>query len=360
MSNSDKHIVMIGPSLNSKGGIASVVSGYEKAGLFDKWPIVYIATHVEGSKVQKARVALLALLKFIKLVFFNKVKLVHIHVPRRNAFWRKSIFILFSYLAKCPVLIHLHSGGFSDFYWNECGFIGKLFVRIVLNKADRLIVLSSQWWQILDGITVNTRLVKIPNFIQLSDDDFKDIKREPNTLLFLGRLIDEKGFFELLSAIKLVKVRFHNIKLLCGGEGNLEIVQASIERLGIVNNVELLGWVNDEKKDHLLKCASVFILPSYIEGFPMVILEAMSKAVPVIATEVGGIPDIIESGKDGFLVKSGDIAAIADAIILLLDNASNRKHIGDAGRNKVADQFTVQKVLPMLENVYREFGVIPC
>lgn len=366
MSTSDEVIVMIGPSLSSKGGIASVVKAYNNAGLFNKWPIIYLNTHVEGTKVQKALVAFVALTKFLNLIFRKQVKLLHIHVPRRTAFWRKSIFILLAYLVKCPVLIHLHSGGFPDFYWKECGTVKKWIVRFVLDRTDRIIVLSSQWWHLLEAITNNKRLVKIPNFIIVTNGESNTLK-QPNALnqngdsiLFLGRLIDEKGFFDLLDAIALIKDRFPNVKLLCGGEGEWGVVKAYIQRLGITSNIELLGWVNEEQKEHLLKNATIFVLPSHTEGLPMVVIEAMSKAVPVIATKIGGISDIIENGHDGVLVDSGEVKAIADAIVCLLEDARGRKEMGESGKNTVYKKFTSEQVLPKLEELYKEYGVRPC
>lgn len=366
MSNSDGVIVMIGPSFNSKGGIASVVTSYNNSGLFNKWPIVYLNTHVEGTKAHKVLVAVVALIKFLNLIFRNQAKLLHIHVPRRTAFWRKSIFIFLAYLVKCPVLVHLHSGGFPDFYWKECGTVKKWIVRFVLDRADRIIVLSSQWWHILETITSNKRLVKIPNFIiatnRLSNSSTQPtaLNQRGDSILFLGRLIDEKGFFDLLDAIALIKDRFPNVKLLCGGEGAWSVVNTYMQRLGITNNIELLGWVNEEQKEHLLKNTTIFVLPSHTEGFPMVVIEAMSKAVPVIATKVGGIPDIIENGHDGILVESGAVSAIADALVCLLEDKRGREKMGETGKNKVYKKFTSEQVLPKLEELYKEFGIRPC
>ena len=113
-------VVMVGPSLESRGGIASVVDNYARAGLFKKWPIRYVNSHVEGSKGKKFIAALGAFTTFAQLLVLRQVKVLHVHVARDISFWRKSVFILLAYAARCPVLIHLHSGGFPDFYANKC------------------------------------------------------------------------------------------------------------------------------------------------------------------------------------------------------------------------------------------------
>jgi glycosyltransferase involved in cell wall biosynthesis len=352
-------IVMVGPSMKSKGGIASVACTYEAAGLFSNWPVLYLNSHVEGSKVQKLLAALSALKTFVILLLFGRVKVLHIHVARGTSFWRKSLFILLAYAARCPVFIHLHSGGFPEFYWRKCGLIQKRLVRFVLDHADCLIVLSSQWWALLDGITKNKRIVKIPNFIIDDQNEPPACKRETNSVLFLGRLSEEKGFFDLLQAAAIVAQHIPGFRLYCGGEGDVNAVMLRVSELGIADNVELLGWVEEAQRHGLLCRVAAFVLPSYVEGLPMAVIEAMSKGTPVVASNVGGVPDVIEDGKDGLLVRAGDVAGIAQALITLLEDSTARVRLGAAGRQKVARQFSASCVLPVLERLYSEYGVLP-
>lgn len=352
-------VVMVGPSLKSRGGIASVVCTYESAGLFKKWPILYLNSHVEGSKGKKFLAAFTALKTFAGLLMLRRVKVLHIHVARQTSFWRKSLFILLAYAAKCPVLVHLHSGGFPEFYWNKCGTVQKRVVRFILDHADRIIVLSSQWWTLLDGVTKNTRITKIPNFIVEGRNDPATCEREKNSVLFLGRLSAEKGFFDLLEAAAVVRQRIPGLKLRCGGDGDINDVMSRVKKLGIEGHVELLGWVGDEERLKLLDSTATFVLPSYVEGLPMAVIEAMSRGVPVVASSVGGIPDVIEDGISGRLVRPGDVQSIADALIDLLEDPAKRTHLGNAGMEKVNRQFTAAKVLPDLEKMYAEYGVSP-
>lgn len=352
-------IVMVGPSLKSRGGIASVICGYESAGLLKKWPIVYLNSHVEGTKGKKLLAAFKALRIFVGLLILRRAKVLHIHVARDVSFWRKSIFILLAYAGKCPVFVHLHSGGFSDFYWEKCGATEKKIVKFILDRADRIVVLSSQWWPLLEKITLNKRIVKIPNFILEAQGELSSCEREKSSALFLGRLSEEKGFFDLLEATALVKRYIPNFKLRCGGEGDVNDVMSRIKKLGIDRNVELLGWVDEEERMKLLECSTIFVLPSYVEGMPMAVIEAMSMGIPVVASNVGGVPDVIENGKEGILVGAGDVNAIAKALVGLLEDASERAGFALAGKRKVDQQFTAEKVLPNIENLYIEFGVSP-
>ena len=355
---------MIGPSFGSKGGIASVVSAYQKAGLFDKWPIIYLCTHVEGTKLKKLLAVTIALCKFISLILRGRVGLVHVHVPRRTAFWRKSIFILFSYLVRKPVLMHMHSGGFPEFYHNECGPTRRWLVRFVLDRADKIIVLSSQWQKLLEDITENRRLIIVPNFIVLPDSADGVFDRpssggtDSNYIFYLGRLTEEKGFFDLLEALALVKRRFSDVKLLCGGEIVDDGVVSCIKHHDLSKNVELLGWVDGRQKWSLIRRAMIFVFPSRAEGMPMSVIEAMSQGVPVVATRVGGVPEVISTGVDGLLVEVGDVKSIADAIEYLISQESIRLELGARARDSVLGKFTAGAALPKLENLYQEYGFV--
>ena len=355
----NKVIVMVGPSLNSKGGIASVVCAYESAGLFKKWPVIYLSSHVEGSKGKKLAAVFTALKSFAALLALRRVSVLHVHVAADTSFWRKSIFIVLAYVAKRPVFVHLHSGGFPEFYWSKCSTVQKRAVQFILDRADRIIVLSSQWWGLLEGVTKNTRITKIPNFIVEVHNQPMACEREKNSVLFLGRLCTEKGFFDLLEAAAIVRQHFPTFKLRCGGEGDMNKATLRIKKLGIDSNVELLGWVGDEERLKWLNSTTTLVLPSYVEGLPMAVIEAMSRGVPVVASNVGGIPDVIDDGKEGLLIRPGDVKGIANALIYLLENPVERDRLGEAGKQKVDQQFIAARVVPYLENMYKEYRIVP-
>lgn len=352
-----KVIVMIGPSGASQGGMASVVNSFRAAGLFDHWPIVYLHTHIEGGKLAKLRVAIVAWLQFAALLARCRVALLHAHVPRRNAFWRKTLFILPARLARCPYIVHLHSGGFVHFYQHEIGPLRRRLVRFVFDHAARIVVLSSQWQEALEGITRNPRLVTVYNFVTAQAVNMRS--EQPNTLLFLGRLNEEKGYFDLLHAVKLLRADFPDLLLYCGGVGDDAEIQRSLRDLNLEHHVRLLGWVEGEVKQRLFAQAAVFVLPSYVEGIPMGILEAMAQGVAIVATDTGGIPDMIDAGVEGLLVTPGDIPALTHSLAKLLRSNALRARMGEAGRQRVARQFSAVAVLPVLDKMYRELTSDP-
>lgn len=350
-----KCIVMIGPSPNSHGGIASVVSNWRSVGLFERWPITYLETHIEGTKLGKVWVGLSALFRFVQLLVSNKVACVHIHVAKRRSFWRKAVFACTAFAFHRPVLMHLHSGGFSDFYRHECNHLQKRVVRHILDQAGQLIVLSKRWHDFLQPISANRNITVIANFLESSAPAPKGEVRDRNTILFLGLLNRDKGFYDLLECMPVLCQEFPSLVLVCGGKGEPDQITARIKQLQIEQHVKLVGWISGAAKHGWLSRASIFVLPSYVENMPMGILEAMTWGIPVVSTRVGCIPEIIEHEREGLLIDRGDVAALQAAMRRLLLNDNERGNMGLAARARVDRELSHQAVVPLIDTVYSKY-----
>jgi glycosyltransferase involved in cell wall biosynthesis len=140
------------------------------------------------------------------------------------------------------------------------------------------------------------------------------------------------------------------------GDGEIAQTRAAIRTLRIDANVQVLGWVGPGEREQLLARAAVCVLPSYAEGLPMCVLEAMAAGVPVVASAVGGVPDVVTDGVEGLLVAPGDVAALAAALDRLLRADGLRRRMGTAGRRKAETTFSTRLVLPQIEDLYRQLG----
>jgi glycosyltransferase involved in cell wall biosynthesis len=354
-------ILMAGTSPETKGGVAAVINAYKHGGLFDRWRITYVRSHVDehGKTLNKLIVAMAALAKYVSLLATNRVALVHVHSASRASFWRKSMFILPALLFRLPVIFHLHGAEFDMFYGSECGKVRQWFVRFVLNHVDRVVVLSSQWMSFIKRIAPSANVIQIFNPVTVTNTIDEVTARSSNTLVFLGQFGRRKGIFDLLAALAALKDRFPEIRLQCGGDGDIPGVVARAEELGLSDNVEVLGWVSGVAKQRVLAEGTIYVLPSYAEGLPISVLEAMEAGMPVVATTVGGIPDAIEDGMEGFLVSPGDINSLVNRISQLLQDSDLRSRMGLAAKMKVAAFFSPTSVLPQIEALYRALGVVP-
>ena len=180
-------------------------------------------------------------------------------------------------------------------------------------------------------------------------------KKEPR-ILFLGSLEPRKGFKDLLMAMSAVVASVPTAKLVFAGEGDIEGARQLAAEIGIGASVTFLGFVRGERKTRELQCTAVLCLPSYDEGVPVALLEAMSNGIHVVATAVGGIPDLICSGENGLLVAPGDIDGLARAIVSLLTNPPFSARIGNAGFAHVERFHGIDRVCDLLHDIYASLG----
>lgn len=349
---------MVGTAFDTMGGISSVVNVYRAQGLFSRWPVLYLSSHRDGSAFAKVRASLGAWLRFVGLLLARRAALLHIHVSSRASFWRKSTFFWLAYWLGVPTVVHLHGSEFAIFYERECRPWQRALVRALFNRASRVVVLSADWQAWLRGISRNPRVEAIYNPVLLpAATDWA--AREAGTVLFLGRLGKRKGSYDLLDAVALLGKRGLRPRLLLGGDGELEQVRERARALGIADQLEMLGWVRGRDKQRLLDRAMVYALPSYNEGLPMSVLEAMASGLPILSTPIGGIPEAVIDGEQGYLVQPGDVTALADRLQRLLVDTDHAAALGAAARARVAQTFAADVLVPRVEQLYRELGARP-
>jgi glycosyltransferase involved in cell wall biosynthesis len=347
---------MLGTHPEAMGGIAAVVSVYREAGLFDRWPVVYLVTHCNGTKPVKAAVAFKAWLRFVVMLLAGRVAAVHVHMAMRASFWRKSLFMLPALLCRIPSIVHLHGSEFAIFYERECGRVRRAVIRYIFDSVRAIVVLSGSWKSWVSGTFRNPNVVTIHNSVFIPHTTPWD-ERQSGKVLFLGRLGRRKGVYDLLEAAARIAADVPTMRLCLAGDGELEQVRARAEALGIVDRVQLLGWVRGGKKARLLASASVYALPSYAEGMPMSVLEAMAAGLPVLSTPAGGIPDAVRDGVEGLLVNPGDVAALADRLHRLLLEPGLAERMGSAARRRAVGCFSAGVVIAQVESLYVSLGI---
>jgi glycosyltransferase involved in cell wall biosynthesis len=349
------HIVMVGTSFQTRGGIAAVLEAYRNAGLFDRWPIDYVATHRDGSRLLKFLKAIDGLVVFVAMLCRHPRAVLHVHSASRASFWRKSVIMALALAARWPVIFHLHGGGFATFYDAECGPVRRALVRFFLDRAACIVVVSERWCAWMHRATRNPRIVSIANPVTMPPA--AALPREEALVAFAGRCAESKGIFDLVAATAALAPERPGLRLECAGDGDLEAVRSRARELGLGTRVALPGWIARRPMNSLLARATVFALPSHAEGMPVALLEAMAAGCPVVASAVGGIPDLIDDGFNGLLVPAGDPAALARAIARLLDDPPLAAAMGRAARATIASRFTAERSVETLGRLYASFGI---
>lgn len=348
--------VMVGPSLDGRGGISSVVAAYSAAGFFERLGITYLASHHYGTKLVKLRVLGVALWRLWALLLRRRVSLVHLHSASGVSFWRKAIFAWSAYAWDVPVLMHVHNGAFDDFHARQ-GALGRRFITATLRRARRVIVLSPSWIERLRPVAPSARWVALPNPVLVRTQAMRAMAADQGVrCLFLGRLEQAKGVFDLIAAFATTckGLPALSLSLSLAGEGDLARVRAFCEEHGVSDRVALLGWVEGGAKEALLDGCDIFVLPSYVEGLPVSMLEAMAAGLAVIVSNVGSVPEVIAHGEQGWLVVPGRVAELAGALESLAGDAALRRQMGDRGRLKVQREYAAEVVCAELARIHAD------
>jgi glycosyltransferase involved in cell wall biosynthesis len=346
-----KQIVMIGTRFDALGGMASVVQVYRESGLFQRWPVRYLASHCDGNKLQKLFCMIGSWYRLLWLLCLGRVQVVHLHVATGPSLWRKSCHIGLLMLFRVPFIFHLHGAEFAGFYAQSSPWQQR-WMRHLFARAWRMVVLSNSWQAWLSRICPQAKVLTLYNPVHLP----QQAVQAPTgaTLLLLGRLGARKGIADLLAAAQNLLPQFPGLCLILAGDGALDATKAQAIHLGMAAHVEVPGWIGGGDKQNYFARANVLVLPSYAEGLPMSVLEAMACGLPIVSTRVGGIPEAVSDGVEGLLVEAGDVAALTRCLQTLLQDPARMAQMGQAGRQKVARVFSTSVVLPQLEQIYRD------
>ena len=350
-----KTAVMIGPCPDAKGGMASVVAVYRKNGLFSGRRCCYLTTATEGGAGRKLWVAASALIRFAFMLIMRRVSLLHVHGASHGSFWRKRVFMRLAGTFGVPVIFHLHGGEFRQFVDERLDASTRQKVVDSLKACSLIYCLNDEvagWLRsVLSGVAVQV----MPNPIDLPQEEAPREKRD-SSILFLGRLEQEKGVFDLLAAFSAIARQAPEARLLLCGVGSARAkLEKIVQENGLTSRVDFPGWVDGEEKARLLRRAGVFVLPSYAEGMPMSVLEAMVAGTPVVASRVGAVPEMLENGNSGFVVEAGRVDELAEAILAALDD-SRSADLSSRALARVREFYSAKVVLDRLRWQYAKLA----
>lgn len=352
MSDTKKaRVLMLGADRSVHGGVSAVINNYYQAGLDKEINLHYIGTMVDGSKVRKLIQALWAYAAF--LIRLPVTEIVHVHMAADASYYRKSIFIRTAYIFHKKIIIHEHGGDFRNFYYGKDEKQQER-IRKTLNKADCFIVLSEEWKQFFEPIVQPEKIKIIENGIPVKERTGKSY--DNHKAVFLGRLCATKGIRELLECVPALKAQYDDFELYLGGVWEEEDLRPLAQKQE--ETVHFLGWVNAEERERLLKTCSIFVLPTYFEGQPISLLEAMEAGCTVVVSHVGGIPQIVTDGVNGIMIKPKDVPSLTEGLKRALESEACRKQLGESARETVLKKYDVRIGMEQLLKIYREWGTI--
>jgi glycosyltransferase involved in cell wall biosynthesis len=245
----------------------------------------------------------------------------------------------------------------------------RIFEEKMLERANKIIAVSHfTKRELLEYYKVPEKKIRvIHNGVDTSKfkpaEDKRKIKEELGfkaddlAIVSVGRLYARKGLFTLIESMPAVVKRFKNAKFIISGKGQSDEMRKLLnyaDRIGVKDSIIFTGYYPDKKLPKLYQAADVFAFSTFYEHHPFAVLEALSTGLPVVTTSVGGIPETIESGKNGFLVEPFNPKQFADRILYLLEHPAEASEMGSLARKTILERFDWRIVVKDVLKVYDE------
>jgi len=341
--------VIIAPGRKTRGGITSVIKQYENSNFWHAWNCRWIETYIDRMHYLKILFFIKGFLQF--LILIPSAKLIHIHFSGPTSTFRKNIFLVVAKWFNKITILHFH--GFSP-ESTILGYRKKLYEKM-LNQTDAIIALSEFWQEQLIKIVSDPEKVRVIHnpcpIIELDPNI-----RKKNTIIYAGTLDQRKGYTDLIHAFSKIAKRNSDWKLIFAGNGEIEKGKYLAKTLNIENQVIFVGWVSGSEKHKLFQTASIFCLPSYAEGFPMAVLDAMAYGLPIITTPVGGILDVFENEKSALIFNPGDIEELSKNLLRLIEDRKLRSILSNSSKQLAKSHFDINIIVKQIENLYMELS----
>jgi glycosyltransferase involved in cell wall biosynthesis len=289
--------------------------------------------------------------RFAAWVAKRRPDVVHIKSSSGVNFVQSAVFVALSRALGRRTLLQLHSGEFEAWYRRQ-GVAGQWGLRRALRGASEIVVLSEGWRDRLQPLAGDTAVHLVPNGVEIPAT-FAPRRGNGGLLrvLTIAAVGRHKGHFEILEAADRLRDRPLQF-LLAGPIAEAEIIQRA-HALRLASNVAFLGSVGPREKWDLLAESDVFLLPSHAEGMPNAVLEAMGAGLPVIATPVGAMSEMLGEGAGGRLIPVGDAGGLAQALLELEANPNLRRTMGEWNRARVEACYGMDRVLARLDDLYK-------
>jgi glycosyltransferase involved in cell wall biosynthesis len=303
-------------------------------------------------------------LRFFKMVRIGNYCFIHIQ-SADPAFMQTTVFIFLARVAGAKVLLHHHGTDWDSFYpdvpWHQ-----KLVTKFGIWMASRILVLYEMWVEHIKEICATADVRVLKNRVQKQDPpDLDLVERTRRSLqlnqndfvvLTIGSVGRRKGYFEILESIPRIVAQDDSVRFVfVGGEekpGEMAHVLEIVDREGLRRWVRVADERDRKDVPLFLEIADLFLLPSFYEGVPITIIEAMRSGVPVISTPVAGIPELIEDGVSGMLVRPGASDEIADVVLLLRRDDALRRKLAEGGKAAFDEKFEFSKGIAELRELY--------
>lgn len=356
---------MIGPPRQQMGGMATVVDQLAAMSFCGRYRITsFPSTHAtddrEGLFGRTLRhIRHVAVLR--RTLRATGAGIVHIHTCSGFSFYRSTLDMLAAQWLGRRVVLHVHGAMFDEFHAREPRWRRRV-IAWSLTRADRVIALSPNWRAKLLAIAPRASIVTIENAVAAPEPrDGPWAAADACRFLLLARMDSWKGIDDLLAAsgrLRLDGVRFDlTLAGPPGTAGDAEAIAAKIAACELGDHVRYVGALEGERKALALRRSDVYVQPSHHEGMPLALLEALAFGLPVVATSVGAVPEVVEHERHGLLVSPRSPRQFAEAMRRLAEDVALRRHLATNARTLAETRFNLARLEDDLTQLYDDLKV---
>ena len=345
-------VLLLGPHRAAVSGVSTHLNLLMDSSLAEDFELVHFQVGSEGRDESAiTRWLRLAASPFalFATILFRHVSLVHINTSlNTRAYWRDVAYLFIAKLLRARVVYQVHGGQLPhEFFAGRRLATG--FLRWTLRLPDLVLLLAQVELDAYRIFVPEQNLVRLPNGIDTRPyarvPTVRTRAEHPLRLVYIGRLDREKGLYEALQGLRLACELGVDARLMVAGRGPEEgRLRRYAQALGIAARAAFIGPVFGDEKVKLLSTADLMILPSYAEGLPYALLEAMAAGIPVIATPVGAIPDVVTHGTHGHLVAPRDGRAIAQALVNVNGDREALSWMSRACRRRIQAAYSIDRL----------------
>lgn len=345
-------VLLLGPHRSAVSGVSTHLNLLMGSALAEEYEVVHFQVGSEGrdeGAIGKALRLLLSPFFLAASIVFRHVSIVHINTSlNTRAYWRDIAYLAIAKAFGARVVYQVHGGELPQKFFAGSRILTG-FLRWTLGLPDVVVVLAQVELTAYREFIPRQDVVVLPNGIDCRPyNAVPTVESTPDTplrLVYIGRVAREKGLYETLQGMRLARELGVDARLVIAGAGGEEQrLRRYAQALGIAQRVCFAGPVFGVDKVKLLAGADVMVLPSYSEGLPYALLEAMAAGIPVIATPVGAIPDVVTDGIHGFLVPTRDGKSIAESLAVLAGDRERLSWMSRACRRRIRAAFSIERL----------------
>ncbi len=333
-------VLVVGPApaaADSRGGMAAVIA-LMAAHPDERIRVTVVPTFVDEPRWRRLWVGVHGMVRATWLVLRGHTDVLHLHLAHGGSVIRKALPLCAARLTGIPTVVHAHSYDF-----------GGWFDRLppLFQAAVRRMLVADRWLVLGDGHVADyanrlrltdSRISVLHNAVRIPDTPVTQFGAEPVHAVSMGRLGARKGSYDVIAAIDSLDATVRSrLRVTLAGDGDVDEVRAAVSRAGLGATIRVAGWLEPVARDELLCSAHVFVLPSYNEGLPVALLEAMAHGLAPVTTMVGSMGEVVSDRVDALIVNPGRPSEIAEALSALVTDEQLRARLGSAARDRASD-----------------------